>query len=243
MNRAKESVYDIPYSVLRTQYSIPSTSTLYLVNSIQHPALRGLYSVLSTQYSVLSTRYLWLAVCGLPLGLLLLAGCDQTAPPPDAAPAVSSTAAPSHAKINLIRADAKKLAEIVASHKGQVVLVDYWATWCGPCVENFPHTVELAKKYKDQGLATISVSFDLFEDEPSVRKFLAEQGADFENLISQHNAIGQKPAVDFDISPLPVYRLYDRQGKLNQTWEGMPEGAILEDKIQELLAAPPDAGK
>ncbi len=192
----------------------------------------------SIQSLVLSTQYLWHVGCWIPLGLLVIAGCQSSASSPDSTAPKSSNAT----SIDLTRADAKRLADFVAAHKGQVVLVDYWATWCEPCVANFPHTVELAKKYHDKGLRAISVSFDLLEDEPKVRKFLADQGAGFENLISQHNSIGQRPVEDFDIRQVPVYRLYDRQGKLNQTWEGMPEGTLLEDKIQELLAAPPNAG-
>lgn len=142
-------------------------------------------------------------------------------------------------KVRLVRGDAKALDELVAAQKGKVVLVDYWATWCLPCVENFPHTVELAAKHRKQGLATIAVNFDLLEEEPKVREFLAKVGADFENVISQHDSIGQKPAEDFGIGPLPEYRLYDRQGKLSQKWEGTAPGEELTKKIEELLAEKP----
>jgi len=170
----------------------------------------------------LSTQYLVLSV-----GLVGFFGCAQ---------AVRHSDTPPGSSIQLIRGDAKKLEELVAAHQGKVVLVDYWATWCLPCVESFPHTVELAKKYKEQGLATIAVNFDLLEDEPKVREFLAKQGADFENMISQHDAIGQKPAEDFDFDAVPVYRLYDRQGKLSQKWEGTAPGEELTKKIEALLA-------
>jgi thiol-disulfide isomerase/thioredoxin len=157
-------------------------------------------------------------------------GCTATVPP-SAPPTVKMAS-----KVTLVRADAAALNELIGTYKGKVVLVDYWATWCGPCVANFPHTVELAKKHKADGLATIAVSFDLFEDEPKVRDFLVKQGADFDNLISSHNAIGQKPAEDFDVGPLPEYRLYDRQGKLRQKWESGVDQAELDKKVAELLA-------
>ncbi len=149
-------------------------------------------------------------------------------------PAPTSTSVPI-TKINLVRGDAAALNELVASHKGKVVLVDYWATWCLPCVENFHHTVDLSKKYGDKGLAAISVSFDLLEDEAKVRDFLAKQGASFDNLISSHDNVGQKSAADFDIGPLPEYRLYDREGKLIKKWESGVDQAELDKKIQELL--------
>jgi thiol-disulfide isomerase/thioredoxin len=179
------------------------------------------------RYSVLSTQYL---ILGATLGFsTAFVGCS---PPPS-----NQQAAPAPAtNVALTRGDAKALDDLIASHKGQVVLVDYWATWCGPCVENFPHTVALARKYRDQGLAVIAVSFDLLDDEPKVREFLAQKGADFDNLISQHDSIGQKTFADFDVGPLPEYRLYDRQGKLTQKWESGLDQAELTKKIEQLLA-------
>src|SRR5262245_968326 len=69
-------------------------------------------------------------------------------------------------------ADRARFDAEIAKHKGQVILVDYWATWCGPCRKKFPHTVELSRRYKSQGLAVISVSFDDDEAHSKVERFL-----------------------------------------------------------------------
>lgn len=124
--------------------------------------------------------------------------------------------------------------DLIARHKGKVVLVDYWATWCLPCVEGFPHTVKLAKQHREQGLVTIAVSFDQHEDEAKVRAFLDQQGADFDRLISKYNGVTQQAATDFDVEALPQYRLYDRQGKLRKKWEGQSDE--IDQMIVELLA-------
>jgi thiol-disulfide isomerase/thioredoxin len=137
-------------------------------------------------------------------------------------------------KMTFVVGDEKKLAEILASHKGKVVFVDYWAIWCESCVEFFPHTVEMHNKYKGQGLATIAANFDLLEDEAKVRKFLADQKADFDNLMSNYDDIGQDVAEAFEWSELPQFRLYDRTGKMRYEWKAKPED--LEQRIQELLA-------
>ena len=120
--------------------------------------------------------------------------------------------------------------------KGNVVLVDFWATWCGPCVEQFPHTVELHEKYSGQGLAVVSMSFDGEEEESAARDFLSEKGATFLNLRSEYGA-GVESAEKFNLSgSVPHYRLYDRAGKLHpQSWDGKPEG--IEKVIEELLKA------
>lgn len=182
------------------------------------------YSILSTQYSVLLISSLL---------TLALAGCQSASSSSPAEKPAAST------NVNLIRGDAKALDELIAKHKGQVVLVDYWATWCLPCVENFPHTVLLAKKYRSQGLVAMAVSFDRLDDEPKVRQFLVQKGADFENVISQHDSIGQKTFADFDVGPLPEYRLYDRQGKLSQKWESGVDQVELTKRIEQLLAEKP----
>jgi thiol-disulfide isomerase/thioredoxin len=80
------------------------------------------------------------------------------------------------------------LDKAVAEKKDKVVLVDFWATWCAPCVKKFPHFVELHKKYKDKGLACISVSMDKegpkgSYDKEKVLKYLKEQNAVFPNFI------------------------------------------------------------
>ena len=168
-------------------------------------------------------------------------GCQPTASSPSASPPITPAAADGAAgkapNIELTKGDAKDLAAIIGKHKGQVVFVDFWATWCGPCVAGFPHTVEISKKYKDQGLATIAVSFDTLDTEPAVREFLARQGADFDNLLSKYDGVSQEAAVDFDVEALPQYRLYDRQGNRRIKWEGKSDE--IEAKIQELLAEKP----
>ena len=158
-----------------------------------------------------------------------LVGCDQSGPSGNSPLPVASTN-----EIQVSQGDAKALQAIVDKHKGEVVFVDFWATWCGPCVEGFPHTVELSKKYKGQGLATIAVSFDSLENEGAVREFLKKQGAEFDHLLSKYDGVSQKAAIDFDVEALPQYRLYDRQGKLRHKWEGKSEE--IEPAIQTLLA-------
>lgn len=71
----------------------------------------------------------------------------------------------------------------VKQHKGKVVLIDFWATWCAPCVKKFPHLVELHRKYADKGLVCMSVTLDDEEDKGKALTFLQDKGATFPNFI------------------------------------------------------------
>jgi thiol-disulfide isomerase/thioredoxin len=117
--------------------------------------------------------------------------------------------------------DAEGLAQFVNQHPGKAVLVDFWATWCPPCVQMFPHTVELHKRWADRGLTVAAVSLDDLSDESVVRRFLANKGADFPNFISRFGpSVQSADAFDITGGGIPFLRIYDRQGKLYKTLGG-----------------------
>ena len=138
-------------------------------------------------------------------GAILLAGCrGRLSPGP-------SAAAP------LRRIDAAGLARSLEGHRGQVVLVDFWATWCGPCLELFPHAAELQRRLGAKGLVVFTVSLDDPGNEPAVRRFLDKQQAGTENFLAVYG-VGPEAFTAFGIEDgaLPHVRLYDRRGKLHR---------------------------
>ena len=118
------------------------------------------------------------------------------------------------AAVSLTVGDAAAFQALLARYQGQVVLVDFWATWCAPCVEQFPHTVQLDQQHRAQGLAVISVSMDEPADRDKVLQFLQAQNAAFDNLLGKYG-VGAEFADAFGIrGEVPFYRLYDRRGQL-----------------------------
>lgn len=95
---------------------------------------------------------------------------------------------------------------------GKVVLIDFWATWCPPCVAEFPHLDFLYNKYKDHGFSLISVSAD--ESRDAVTDFLARHSPPWDIGFSGD---GREDAVVrlYNISSFPTYILVDRKGTVN----------------------------
>ena len=179
----------------------------------------------------MSVDALWRWAVALPALMLVsfLGGCS-------AAPS-SDTEHSRQVKLELI--DEAAFAKVLEGHRGQVVLVDFWATWCRPCMELFPHAVQLHRQLADRGLAVISVSFDdPDERRAAALEFLAKEGAVFQNFISPHGA-GTRSVEAFELEgPLPQVKLYDRLGKLRKSLGGK-SGEVdpqeLDRAVEELL--------
>jgi thiol-disulfide isomerase/thioredoxin len=138
---------------------------------------------------------------------------------------------------------AAELQAAIARHKGKVVLVDGWATWCIPCLKDFPKTVALSRKFADRGLVVMSLSFDDLVDgqpPPKVLKFLEKQQATFENFVSAVD-LSDDGAEAFHIEggALPNLKLYGRDGKLLKVFTAGDDDAVFshEDVVQAVEAA------
>lgn len=180
----------------------------------------------------------------LALIMLGTSGCGAPAHEPDAAtsspaetavpaPAASTEAvqqtplapAPEAVTIDLQSVDRAAFDALVQRHQGKVVLVDFWATWCGPCLKQLPHTAELARQHEADGLVVVTVTVDEPEDLEKAKKRLADLAGDAPVIHLASSLGGGSAAMEaFEIGSgsAPQYKLYDRTGKLTQVFENDP---------------------
>ncbi len=133
-----------------------------------------------------------------------------------AAKAMASQKSPSAAKVALI--NPAGLTKLIAEAKGQVLLVNFWATWCAPCVAEFPEFVAFDAKYRDKGLRVVGISADEVGDlQSKVVPFVKEQNVRFEIFVQDV----EDPQIMIDLidknweGALPATFVYDRLGKLS----------------------------
>ncbi len=131
--------------------------------------------------------------------------------------------------------------KILTANMGKVIVVDCWATWCVPCRKAFPKTVELGKRYADQGVIVVSLCFDdpiRGEVPETVKKFLVLQDAQFENLLSSLE-ISAEGATAFAIEEgaLPHFKVYGKNGKIFKTFNSGEDLEFNHEDIENAVKA------
>lgn len=102
----------------------------------------------------------------------------------------------------------------LAEMKGKVVLIDFWATWCGPCVAEIPNVVAVYNKFKDKGFEIIGISLD--QDKDALTKFVKEKNMPWPQYFDGkgwQNEISQR----YGIESIPAMWLVDKDGKVVST--------------------------
>jgi peroxiredoxin len=121
----------------------------------------------------------------------------------------------------------------LADYKGKVVLLDFWATWCGPCVIEIPWFTEFQRKYKDRGFEVVGVSMD-DDGWKSITPFAAKKKMNYRIVLGDDKTGDQYGGLE----ALPTTFVIDRNGRIASTHVGLASKKDLEDAIEKLLEAP-----
>ncbi|HET9977123.1 MAG TPA: TlpA disulfide reductase family protein [Burkholderiaceae bacterium] len=119
----------------------------------------------------------------------------------------------------------------LAEQRGNVVLVNFWATWCGPCRVEMPHLNRLYDKYRGAGFVLLGVNID---DDPAAAKALAAKlGLKFPVLLDTD----KKVVGAYDLNAMPATVLIDRDGRVRHLHRGYRDGveATYEQQVRDLL--------
>ena len=160
--------------------------------------------------------------------LLFLAGCSH--------PRELKSEAQRRAAPNFTLKDADGNPVNLTDYRGKVVLVNFWATWCGPCEVEIPWFVEFEQKYRDQGFAVLGLSMD-DDGWKAVRPYIASHKINYRVMIASE-VVSQQFG---DIDSLPTSFMLDRQGRIATNHVGLVDKRDYQNEILKLLEVPKTA--
>ena len=120
----------------------------------------------------------------------------------------------------------------LSDYKGKTVLLNFWATWCGPCKVEIPWFIEFEQKYKDKGFAVIGVAMDE-EGWEVVKPYLSDKKVNYRVLVGDDSTAQLYGGVD----SLPTTFLIDRDGKIAGVHVGLVSKSEYEKDLLALLGA------
>jgi peroxiredoxin len=168
--------------------------------------------------------------------VLLLSGCapaghSETNAKPSAAVKADAERKPAPS-FSLKDSDGRNVT--LADYKGKVVLLNFWATWCGPCKIEIPWFAEFEQKYKDRGFAVLGVAMDE-EGWDIVKPYIAKNKVNYRILMGDDSTAQMYGGVE----SLPTTFVIDSAGRIASTHVGLIGKSDYENEIVQLL----DSGK
>jgi cytochrome c biogenesis protein CcmG/thiol:disulfide interchange protein DsbE len=119
--------------------------------------------------------------------------------------------------------------------KGKVVLLDFWATWCGPCKESIPHLIQLYKNYRERGFELVGMNVDK-GDREAVHRFVMSMDIPYPVVTAPEDVVRS-----YRVTGIPATFLIDKEGKIREKLVGF-SGAIarqLNTRVADLTSEKP----
>jgi len=117
--------------------------------------------------------------------------------------------------------------------KGKVVILDFWATWCGPCRETIPHIEAIYEKYKDKGVEVIGINMDESSKINAVVEFIKTNGMKYQVISDAKGNV----ASQYGVTSIPRFFIIDKKGNIDKMFIGYdPDMEIkIGNEVDELL--------
>lgn len=170
-------------------------------------------------------------VCILIFCLIVMAGCDRPTIPALAQQTTVKAGAIGSRLPNFSATDLQGRKISPADLRGKVVLIDIWATWCGPCKKEMPGYQELADKYGPKGFAVIGLKANMMADTENPLTFAKTIGVHYPLVVATDDLLRQFGGLE----GLPTTLLYDRRGVLRKKVIGFEYTKVFESAVNSLL--------
>lgn len=129
----------------------------------------------------------------------------------------------------MVTADGKSAK--LSDHKGKIIILDFWATWCGPCRAALPHVNEVAAKYRDQGVVVVASCTS--DELDAFKEFIADESPKFPNISFLFDTKGKAPErasrALYGVGGIPQQFIIGKDGLIAATVEGYMKGEVLLD--------------
>ncbi len=116
--------------------------------------------------------------------------------------------------------------------RGNVVIVNFWATWCPPCLEEIPEFIRLQTQYRDQPVQFVGIAID---NEDAVQEFILAHPVNYPMLIAGDNALSMTASLGNLANVLPYSIILNQQGQIVYRHTGLLPAKKLEEQLAELL--------
>ena len=152
---------------------------------------------------------------------------ETKVPEPDAVKAIPiGSVAPDFAAV-----DAAGKEVSLSHYRAKVVVLDFWATWCGPCIKALPHAQKIAEQYRKQGVVVLAVCTQ--DKRSSFENWLKKNRQNFPDIVFVHDPAESKPErvslQRYGVTAIPRQFVIDREGKIVDTVVGYMEGEVIVD--------------